>query len=68
MERLKPSEVFRPIFQELCVSHSNEQAAEKVYDLLDLLLQRVPVYMLTCTMARETARLARDTLTKDKIL
>ncbi|MBQ9358195.1 MAG: hypothetical protein IJT95_01480 [Abditibacteriota bacterium] len=68
MRRLAPREVLRPIYEELCVSHGNRQAAEKIYDLLGQLLERVPAYMLDCTMGPETPLLAMERLTKDGIL
>ncbi|MBO4548681.1 MAG: hypothetical protein IK083_05965 [Abditibacteriota bacterium] len=68
IERLKPAGVFRPIYRELCVSHVNRQAAEKVYDLLGLLLERTPVYMLDCTMDIQTPLLLREALAKDGII
>ena len=68
IERLRPADVFAPVYRELCVSHYNKRAAEAVYDALGRLLEKTPVYMLDCTMGEETPRLALEAFEKDGIV
>lgn len=68
IKRLEPAGVFGPVYRELCVSHANRQAADRVYDLLGLLLERAPAYMLDCTMDKRTPLLLREALEKDGII
>lgn len=64
IERVSGKEVY-PMFVQQTYRPSQKESMLKTFDLLDRILEKVPVYDLYCNMAPEAARIAYEGMNRD---
>lgn len=64
--RLKPMQAFQEIFSQITVNGWNREFQGKVMDLLERLIQDVPVYCLECNISKEAVECLYQTLNEDE--
>ena len=62
---LTPSEAVERVFGQL-LKPTHEEGVKAILHLTDILLRRVPLYLLSCDISYEAARLSFETLTGEK--
>lgn len=65
LKELSPSEALPLLMPQVYCTHQPE-VAEKVLDMLDVILEKVPMYRLTCDISEEAVRRSFEGMTFEK--